>query len=58
MIVTTQEVAKDFWIVKADRKYKGVVRLNGGLYFPWFEASQIGEPQETLEAAADALASL
>lgn len=51
-----QPVAEDFWIVKDGRKYLGVIRLNNGLYFPWFEARQVGEPQATLEAAADVLA--
>ena len=61
MSVTIQPVAKDFWIVRQDRKYLGVIRLihgteQGGLYVPWFEASQIGEGKPTLEAAADVLA--
>jgi hypothetical protein len=51
-----ESVAKDFWIVKRDRKYLGVIRLKDGLYYAWRDSRPVSFGKETLEDAADILA--
>lgn len=55
MAVTTQEVAPDFWLVKQDKKYKGVVRLKDGKYFAWHDARPVSLAKDTLDEAVDIL---